>query len=346
MTNTKKRIIGYIFIGLATILIFGLVITMSPGGRTETVAELLSLGERFLLEMNYEQALVQFLRVIEIEPMNARGYTGAAQALIGLGDIDGAIAILRQGYELTGDGSIREMLERLTNSGAVETDSPAPGTPAQPGHPAPVDAATNLTDQPPFSLADLEEWGFLRGLDAYNLGSLVDRGLIYLCVSVFDIYDRRFEQNGGAGFQGRGWMFVQFQNPGRLIRWVNIQYPPMVGGYSMPFTATGPRGLSLGMTIYEALNLFRCDNHEALEFARNPVPLSYTDTIHVYLYSNPQNPTIIRSGGHLRGEDYRGDFLLSYSIHDDNGQLIVLMQILADADGIITEIDVRYFYGD
>ena len=49
-----------------------------------TVAELLDLGEKYLLELNYEQALMQFFKVIEVEPMNPRGYTGAAEAYVGL----------------------------------------------------------------------------------------------------------------------------------------------------------------------------------------------------------------------------------------------------------------------
>lgn len=80
-----------------------------------TVDELISLGEKFLLDLNYEQALIQFNRVIEIEPMNARGYTGAAEAYIGLDKDDDAIAILRQGLDLTGNDNISEMYNKLTS---------------------------------------------------------------------------------------------------------------------------------------------------------------------------------------------------------------------------------------
>ena len=62
-----------------------LIVTMfsacgRPEGSSLTAADYLDLGEKYLLEMNYEQALVQFLKAIEIEPMNPRGYTGAAEA--------------------------------------------------------------------------------------------------------------------------------------------------------------------------------------------------------------------------------------------------------------------------
>jgi len=35
------------------------------------------LGERFLLEGNYEQAMIHFARLIEIEPMNPRAWMTA-----------------------------------------------------------------------------------------------------------------------------------------------------------------------------------------------------------------------------------------------------------------------------
>ena len=79
-----------------------------------TAAELLDLGEKYLLELNYEQALVQFLAVIEIEPMNPRGYTGAAEAYLGLGREDDAITILNRGLQvLPNNIEISAMLNEL-----------------------------------------------------------------------------------------------------------------------------------------------------------------------------------------------------------------------------------------
>ena len=58
------------------ILITAGISIFTRGQNAETPERLISLGDRFLLEQSYEQALVQFMRVIEIEPMNPRGYTG------------------------------------------------------------------------------------------------------------------------------------------------------------------------------------------------------------------------------------------------------------------------------
>lgn len=82
-----------------------------------SAAELLDLGEKYLLEMNYEQALVQFLKVVEIEPMNPRGYTGAAEAYMGLGNIDKAESILKQGLVvIPGNTDITKMLEEIESN--------------------------------------------------------------------------------------------------------------------------------------------------------------------------------------------------------------------------------------
>ena len=71
---------------------------------------------RVFLELDYEQALVQFLKVIEIEPMNPRGYTGAAEAYIGLGDSEKAMSILEKGLMQTeNDKSVLQMMEKLSS---------------------------------------------------------------------------------------------------------------------------------------------------------------------------------------------------------------------------------------
>jgi len=116
METTKKRISIYIVVVLVIVLLTGGIIAMALNRTTPvSVDELLSLGEKYLLELDYEQALVQFLKVIEIEPMNPRGYTGAAEAYIGMDDIESAIAILEQGLEASDDTvEIAALLAELT----------------------------------------------------------------------------------------------------------------------------------------------------------------------------------------------------------------------------------------
>ena len=93
-----------------------------------TAGELLSLGEKYLLEMDYEQALVHFTKLIEVEPMNPRGYTGAAEVYVTLRQYDNAVVILQKGYDLTGNPAIEQMLQHVldeygANASASQTDS-------------------------------------------------------------------------------------------------------------------------------------------------------------------------------------------------------------------------------
>lgn len=55
------------------------------------------LGEKYLLEEDYEAAIVAFTAAIEIEPNDVRTYTGLVQAYMGLEDYDSAIAAVEEG---------------------------------------------------------------------------------------------------------------------------------------------------------------------------------------------------------------------------------------------------------
>ncbi len=114
--SSKKNIIIII---LAAILVLGLgvgitaiAITNSPSFK---VSQGIDLAERYLSEQNYEQAIIEYEKVLEIEPMNVDAYLGLANAYERSGDIDKAIEILREGLEMTGDERIKEKLDELTD---------------------------------------------------------------------------------------------------------------------------------------------------------------------------------------------------------------------------------------
>jgi len=196
MTNVKRRIVIYIIVGLVAVLAIGAMVLMSPGSQTESVAELLSLGERFLSELNYEAALVQFLRVIEIEPRNALGYYGTARAYIGLRQFDNAIDILRRGVEMTGDGQLQVLLNELLGE-ASSTGIAA--TPAVQGE---------LTPEDRFA-AGIEEIIF-QGQESIELFDY--REITFYGLSLPEV----FAMNLGelqAFAQGQGYLFSESFNP-------------------------------------------------------------------------------------------------------------------------------------
>lgn len=122
--KTKDKKIMPIIVVIVVVILA--IASMSNTSTSESfdLAEQLSLGQKYLQELDYEQAILTFSKILEIEPMCVESYIGLAQAYIGLGDIDSAIAILEKGFEMTGDSEIAKMLEILKNPfELVTTDS-------------------------------------------------------------------------------------------------------------------------------------------------------------------------------------------------------------------------------
>ena len=116
-----KRIFSYL---ICTICILLQMTACAKIAKPPVSADFLDFGEKYLLEMNYEQAIVQFTKVIEIEPMNARGYTGLAEAYIAVDQIDMAKRVLEQGLSLLGeDESIATMLAEIIKAEEVAREA-------------------------------------------------------------------------------------------------------------------------------------------------------------------------------------------------------------------------------
>ena len=65
------------------------------------------LGVRYLSEGNYEEAILAFTAAIEIDPKRPEAYKQLAEVYYELGEDEKAENILRQGYEETGDNSLK-----------------------------------------------------------------------------------------------------------------------------------------------------------------------------------------------------------------------------------------------
>ena len=105
--SKKKRII-YVAIASAIIVIAALAIIFMPKTAPQTVTEMLSTAQKYLVEMEYERAIAEFNKVIELDPMNADAYLGLAEAYEKLADVT-----LKNGYELTGDDRLQSKLALL-----------------------------------------------------------------------------------------------------------------------------------------------------------------------------------------------------------------------------------------
>ena len=90
MKNKKLRIAAAV---AAVILVIAAGIFAFGGGRgAKTFQEQLELGQRYLAEMDYEQAVVAFTAAIEIEPNQAGAYIGRGNAYILSGETEEHLA--------------------------------------------------------------------------------------------------------------------------------------------------------------------------------------------------------------------------------------------------------------
>lgn len=106
-------VVGIILVALA--IIIGISLNRAGNLERMSTTELLDQGEKYLFDMKYRQATVVFNKVIDVEPMNPRGYTGLAEAKFELGDVNKAVEVLQIGLERLPDNpTIIAMFDRLT----------------------------------------------------------------------------------------------------------------------------------------------------------------------------------------------------------------------------------------
>ncbi|HEY8500149.1 MAG TPA: tetratricopeptide repeat protein [Clostridia bacterium] len=114
----EKRIIVIVAAIIAIIAIAGITIYLTQGQAKSTyvVSEMLDLGEKYLWDLNYEEAILQFTKIIEVEPRNVRAYLGGADAYLHLDRQQEAIDLLKAGVESTGNENLAHALEGVEKS--------------------------------------------------------------------------------------------------------------------------------------------------------------------------------------------------------------------------------------
>lgn len=100
------------------LVVLFLLITMlvSAGCKKKmTLQDYLDLGDKYLLELNYEEAVVAFTKAIELEPRDPNAYLKLANVYDAQEDYEKAVQILAQGYEATGDEEAKRQKEIYEN---------------------------------------------------------------------------------------------------------------------------------------------------------------------------------------------------------------------------------------
>ncbi len=107
----KKFLITFIFV-----LLICMLVSCGKVTKAIDVDEHIAIAEKYLIEMNYEEAYTYFLEVIEVESMNVRAYLGITDAQIHLGKKEDAIEVLNKGYELTENENLIKIVSAIKNS--------------------------------------------------------------------------------------------------------------------------------------------------------------------------------------------------------------------------------------
>lgn len=123
--SQKKLIIIIVSAILIITTVIVAAVLVLGSNLTSRANQLLVSGEKYLIEMNYEQAIIEFDKVLDIDPNNAYAYIGKAEALSALGRKDEAVEILEKGYSITDDERIAEKINIYCGE---ESPSPSGGT--------------------------------------------------------------------------------------------------------------------------------------------------------------------------------------------------------------------------
>ena len=124
--NKQFALVGAVVLLCVVILISVLLTKVAP---QQKITKQLELGNKYLTEMDYEQAIVAFEQAIEIDPMNADGYVGLTDAYICLNEFDKAYETVKQGYDKTGDERLNEKILMIESGDIVDFEGrPRKGT--------------------------------------------------------------------------------------------------------------------------------------------------------------------------------------------------------------------------
>lgn len=164
----RTRIISIIIAGALCCAVAAaiIIISVNNAGGTGNISDLLDAASRYLAEMNYEQAIIEFDKVLAVDPANAAAYIGKAKAYHAMGDLDKAIETLTIGYEKTGDDEILSLLNDYSREiNPVITESTTSSTASEPA----ADSAEEDDDELRLSWTDIPET-----LDSKGFGILTN----------------------------------------------------------------------------------------------------------------------------------------------------------------------------
>lgn len=77
------------------LVLAALAVLTACGSKAATAADKIELGQKYLTELNYTEAVASFTEAIKLDPDNIQAYMGRAEAYMALGEYDKALADYR-----------------------------------------------------------------------------------------------------------------------------------------------------------------------------------------------------------------------------------------------------------
>lgn len=114
MKDKKKR--TGILLGAVVLLGVVIVAIILSGSKSRELKKKLDLGQQYLSELNYEQAVIAFKQILEENPYQTEAYLGLAQAYAGMEDYEQARLVLEEGIRLlteSGKGDVNALQTKL-----------------------------------------------------------------------------------------------------------------------------------------------------------------------------------------------------------------------------------------
>ena len=116
--NNKKLII-IIAIALLALIVGGIFLF---GGKGKSLEHYLDLGDKYLDEANFDEALAAYDKALEIDDMCVEAYLGKIEVLIRTEKFDEALEVAKEGYDKTGDERLAEKIEMLESGNISDSE--------------------------------------------------------------------------------------------------------------------------------------------------------------------------------------------------------------------------------
>ena len=120
----SKKAISILLVVVCLVFLSGIILVIGIGrNNDDSILGKLDLGNQYMSELDYEQAIATYVAVLEIDPCCVDAYIGLAEAYMAKGDADEAIEVLQLGHSFTENSELRNRLESLTKpQESIETN--------------------------------------------------------------------------------------------------------------------------------------------------------------------------------------------------------------------------------